>query len=81
MLYRSRHLFASGYISDEHRGFAAGGDDFGGHGVELGAVNVHQRDIGAVLCKAHGNSPAYALPGAGDQRDFTCDTHDNLLKR
>ena len=81
MLDRRHHVFAPGHICDEHRGLAAGRGDFGGHRVELGAVDIHQRQIGAVPRQTQGNGPAYALPGAGDQRDFTCDTHDNLLKR
>ena len=79
MLHRRHHLFALGHIGDKHRCLAPDGRDFAGHGGEFGAIDVHQGDIGALLSQAQGNGPADALPGAGDQRNFSSDTHDDLL--
>jgi len=86
VLDSSHYLFALGDVGDEHRRLAPCRDDFSGHGFELGAIDVHQRDIGTVPCQAQGDGPADTLPGAGHQRNFSSDnvssgTHDDLLQR
>jgi hypothetical protein len=86
MLDRRHHLLALGHIGDEHRGLASQGHHLGGHGVELGAIDIDQGDIGTVPCQAQRDGAANALPGAGHQRDLSSDnvssgTHDDLLQR
>ena len=62
-------------VGDKRRCTTADLSDLVGNRIQLGLVEVDQRDVGAVVGEAESDSASDALAGAGDQYYLARDAH------
>ncbi|MNT48076.1 hypothetical protein D3C72_1848370 [compost metagenome] len=82
-LLGKRHRFGDlselRHVGNKSDGAAPQRAHFGGDRVQLFLVQIHQRDIGAILGQAQGDGLADTLRSPRDERDFSGNTHAAFL--
>ncbi|MNF63880.1 hypothetical protein D3C84_455930 [compost metagenome] len=69
------HLGLARHVADEEGAVAVTAVHLGLGHLQVGAVDVHERKHGPLLCQAQGDGATQAPSGPGDGNDFLFDIH------